>query len=151
MVSHEPYRHVALIQQCASNICHNAPFWNKMCTRFLLQSGELWDICLMYFEICAMGLLQWWDKHNRRMGVSLLPWRRRILCILAGQGIRAETCRLDYVFPPDDPGFGLYTQVIIIYRPGIVAAFYVIEITLYKRHLHTKSWGGHDGVSNDTI
>ena len=40
----------------------NASFSNRnvhMCT-FLLQNGALWDICLMHYGICEMGLLCTW-------------------------------------------------------------------------------------------
>ena len=46
----------------------------------------------------------WRLDSNRRVVVWLLPWRRHILSILliAGRGISAKTCGLDYMFPPDD-------------------------------------------------
>ena len=40
-------------------VSHNAPFVKEMCT-FLLQNGELWDICLMHYGI---GLIKCvWHK-----------------------------------------------------------------------------------------
>ena len=53
-------RPVAQIPQCTSLISHNAPFCNRnlhVCA-FLLQNGALWDMCLMHFVVCVMGLLE---------------------------------------------------------------------------------------------
>ena len=36
-------------------------FVTEMCT-FLLQSGALWDICLMHCGICLMNQLLWWKS-----------------------------------------------------------------------------------------
>ena len=46
----------------------------------------------------------WFMDSKRRVGVWSLPWRWHILSIplTTGRGTRAETCGLDYVFPPDD-------------------------------------------------
>ena len=43
---------------------------------------------------------------NRRVGVWSLPWRWHIhsIPLTTGGGTSAETCRLDYVFPPDNLG-----------------------------------------------
>ena len=65
------------------------------------------------------------------MGVQVFPWRWHILSIpfyRSSPAISTETCGVDGVFPPDDLGFGPYTQVIIIYMPCIISVFYVIEI-----------------------
>ena len=49
----------------------------------------------------------------------------------AGRGIRAETCELDYVFPPDDLGSGPCTPF-IIYIPHMRAAFLLTKIYSIK-------------------
>ena len=49
----------------------------------------------------------------------------------AGRRISTETCGLGDVFPLDDLGAGLYTELIIIYMPCIIAAFWVIEISSF--------------------
>ena len=50
-------RPVAQIPQCTSPISHNAPFCNRNVHTFLLENGALWDICLVHYGICEMGLL----------------------------------------------------------------------------------------------
>ena len=44
---------ITQIPQCIRQITHNAPFSNI----FLWQNGALWDMGLVHFGICAMGLL----------------------------------------------------------------------------------------------
>ena len=48
----------------------------------------------------------WFLDSNRRVGVWSLPCRWHILSIplTTGRGTSAETCELDYVFPPDELG-----------------------------------------------
>ena len=49
------------------------------------------------------------------VGSLSLPWRLRILPIQleAGRGISVRTCGLDDVFPPNDFGHGLETNLIL--------------------------------------
>ena len=44
---------ISQIPQCIRQITHNAPFSNI----FLLQNGALWDMGLVHWGVCAMGLL----------------------------------------------------------------------------------------------
>ena len=57
------------------------------------------------------------DQHGLD-AFSKEKWRWHILSIplKAGQGIGAETCRLDDVLPPDDFGSGSYTPFIVWYH-----------------------------------
>ena len=77
--------------------------------------------------ICYLRNVFW-----TRTGVwelSFSSWRWHILSIPleAGQGISAETCVLDDVFPPDDLGSGPYIPF-TIYMPYILAAVQLIAI-----------------------
>ena len=56
-----PISPVAQSPHCTSLISHNAPLCNRnvhVCT-FLLQSGALWEICLMHHGICELSVV-WW-------------------------------------------------------------------------------------------
>ena len=67
-------RSISQIPQCTSPTSHNAPFCYRnvhMCT-FLLQSGALWDICLMHCGICEMGLYQCWAVYNLVLWFTIL-------------------------------------------------------------------------------
>ena len=44
---HNHTMHQAHIPQCTSPISHNAPFCNRNVCPHLLQSGALWDICVV--------------------------------------------------------------------------------------------------------
>ena len=54
-----PKMHQWYIPQCTSPISHNAPLCNKCAhvLTFLLQTAAMWDICLMHYGICELGLL----------------------------------------------------------------------------------------------
>ena len=93
-------------------------------------------------------LLMWsyikWQRNGFRTRTGgwefwLLPWRWHILSIpfKADRGISAETCGLDYVFPPYDLGSGPCTPF-SIYIPHIIAAFLLFKSTLSKRHTYRK-------------
>ena len=71
---------------------------------------------------------------NRRVGVWSLRWRWHILSIplTTGRGTSAETCGLDYVFPPDDLG-SRPEGMCITYTSSVTGRIYNGNVIQYWR------------------
>ena len=100
------------------NCCKNITLQRQKITE--LEIKLLYCICSNVQIDYAKGFVL-----EQEHGSTLLPWHWHILStpIEAGRGIRAKTCGLDDVFPPDDLDFSLYTQFIIPYISCITTAF----------------------------
>ena len=85
------------------NCCKKDPFYcnDHTITEFgIIDSKNSPTAYVILYELIDT----WFLDSNRRVGVWSLPCRWHILSIplTIGRGTGAETCGLDYVFPPDD-------------------------------------------------